>query len=464
MTPNHSPWIHQLRRTRPIVPVSQDLSTDTIIVGGGIAGVTTAFFTLRDTNASVILVEADKVAHGATGHNAGQITTYFERPLSELVQEFGLELAIDGQRAVESGWGLLDQIITEARLTAPLYRFTGYAGLSTYEQVIQHLEDNAYRTKGGMPAEAMLIAEEWETHTALPVEYNGLYALAPQSEILDKLESRNTDYVALLAYQKGCMNSALFSEELLAYLVATYTGRFSFFEGSPVRTITLSQTSAQLEVLDHTLHAKHVVLCTNGFSNFSIDNGGGAEIDTAFHHTVAGRIGYMSGYIEADHHAPTAISYFSKEGESTNDTTGESYFYLTRRPHDQGDEKAYNLLCTGGPERLLPEGAMYSRKDTCSEEMRDAIHEFLNANYQKHPKGKVSYDFCWHGLMGYTPNGVRRVGPEPCNPVLLYNLGCNGVGILPSVFGGERIARWISGETPPPSIFDPNDQRCAVSE
>jgi glycine/D-amino acid oxidase-like deaminating enzyme len=174
---------------------------------------------------------------------------------------------------------------------------------------------------------------------------------------------------------------------------------------------------------------------------------------------IAGRIGYMSGYVEADHHAPTAISYFSKENASTNDPTGESYYYLTRRPHDPGDGKAYNLLCTGGPERILPEGAPYSRKDTCSEEMREVIDSFLSTNYQKHPAEIVTYDFCWHGLMGYTPNGVRRVGPEPCNPVLLYNLGCNGVGILPSVYGGERIAKWLRGDTPAPSMFDPKDQR-----
>ncbi|MFA7302136.1 MAG: FAD-binding oxidoreductase [Candidatus Paceibacterota bacterium] len=459
MTQNRSPWIQQLNRTRPVVPVTRDLDTDVVIVGGGIAGITTAFFTLRNTDASVVLVEADKVAHGATGHNAGQVTTYFERPLSELVQEFGLDLAVDAQRAVESGWGLLDQIITEARLTTPLYRFTGYAGLSTYEQVLQHLQDNAYRTQGGMPAETMLVAEEWREQAALPTEHRALYATAPQSEILSKLETDNTDYIALLAYQKGCTNSALFSEELLAYLVATYPGRFSLYEGSPVRTVALAASAAELKVHEHTLRAAHVVLCTNGFENFSITNEGGVEIDTSFHHMVTGRVGYMSGYLEADHHAPIAVSYFSKHHAPSNDPTGESYYYLTRRPHDPGDGKAYNLLCTGGPDRLLPEGTPYSRHDTCSEEMREAIDTFLRANYHQHPQGNVSYDYCWHGLMGYTPNGIRRIGPEPCNPVLLYNLGCNGVGILPSVYGGERIARWLRGETPPPSIFDPEDQR-----
>ena len=70
------------------------------------------------------------------------------------------------------------------------------------------------------------------------------------------------------------------------------------------------------------------------------------------------------------------------------------------------------------------------------------------------PPGRP-YDFQWHGLMGYTDGRVRVIGPHPRHPTLLYNLGCNGVGFLPSICGGERVARILSGEQLPPSIFDP---------
>jgi hypothetical protein len=38
---------------------------------------------------------------------------------------------------------------------------------------------------------------------------------------------------------------------------------------------------------------------------------------------------------------------------------------------------------------------------------------------------------------------------------LLYNLGCNGVGFLPSIFGGHRISQLLAGQTLAPSVFDP---------
>ena len=457
MIPNHSPWIKELNRTRPVVPLDQPVQTEVAIVGGGIAGVTTAFFALQNTNKQVMLIEADKIAHGATGHNAGQVTSYFERPLAELVEEFGLELAIDGQRSVESAWNLMDEIINVAQLQTPLYRFTGYAGFSSAQQLLSHLKDNSCRLAGGLPVEDIIIAKEWNGLKDIPAEYNDLYSVAEQKDILALLETDNKDYIAVLSYQKGCTNSALFSEELIGYMIANYKDRFSFYEGSPVKTIRLNASGGVLEVLDYAIKAEQIVLCTNGFEHFTIINEAGPEIDTKFHATIAGRIGYMSAYIEPLNNPPTAISYFPKQKE-LNDPTGESYFYLTRRPHEHEGNKSYNLVCTGGPEKVLPNGADYVREDYCSEEIKTGVDNFLRDNHNNFLEDS-EYFFCWHGLMGYTPNGVRRVGPEPLNPVLLYNLGCNGVGILPSIYGSKRISGFLNDEAMARSMFDPKDQR-----
>jgi glycine/D-amino acid oxidase-like deaminating enzyme len=50
---------------------------------------------------------------------------------------------------------------------------------------------------------------------------------------------------------------------------------------------------------------------------------------------------------------------------------------------------------------------------------------------------------------------VRVIGAHPRHRSLLYNLGCNGVGFLPSIHGGRQVARILAGERLPPSIFDP---------
>lgn len=462
MIPNHSPWIQQLKRNRPVFPLQHSLSTDIAVVGGGIAGVVTAYFLLRNTDRKIILLEADKIAHGATGHNAGQVASYFERSLSSLVAEFGLKLAIEGQRSIESAWTLLDEILTEADLRTELHRFTGYAGCATREQLLLHLQDNAYRLEGGLAPENIFIANELGIVDSLPERYKNLHSIIPQSDLLSLLETKNTDYIALIAHQKGCMNSALFTEELAGHLMTKYSKRFSIFEGSPVKQITLKRHQALLTVGEHQVQTGKIVLCTNGFENFSIQNDGGPDINTQFHHLVNGRIGYMAGYIEPLDHPPVAISYFTRNHIGSSDPTGTPYFYFTRRPHEVKSKKSHNLVCAGGPEKVLPNQALYSREETCSESMRLVISEFLQSHYRNYPEGETDYAFCWHGLMGYTPNGVRRIGPEPCNPILLYNLGCNGVGILPSIYGGKRISEWLEGKQLTQSIFDPGDQRCGI--
>ena len=86
---SRSPWLEQLDADSLPRPLDVNCSTDVAIVGAGIAGVATAFFTLRDTSSAVVLIERNRVGRGATGHNAGQLATYFERPLCDLVDAYG---------------------------------------------------------------------------------------------------------------------------------------------------------------------------------------------------------------------------------------------------------------------------------------------------------------------------------------------------------------------------------------
>lgn len=456
---NNSPWLSQVVRTRPLLVLNHDCESEVVIVGAGIAGITTAYFLLRDTDRNVMVLEADEVASGATGHNAGQVVSYFERSFSSIVSEFGLKLAGEGQRDIISAWGLLDQIYQETTIQTPASRFTGYAGCRNIAQVLPHLENNLLRKKAGIEPEKVFVASDL-TLEPIPERFDGLYERVPQREILEHLETADTSFVASLASLKGCLNSAAFTEELAAYLTARYEGRFTIFEKSPVRTLRLFKDKAELAVAKHTVTAQQVVLCTNGFEHFTIENTTGPDINTEFHHMVSGSIGYMAAYVDPESRPASAVSYFSTEtadhaaSQKNNPYDADPYFYVTRRLFYQGDPKQPNLICIGGPEQLVKDTSSYSKTHPFSVDAKKMIDAFLRRSYKHTPKGTVPYSFLWHGLMGYTPNGIRKVGFEPHNPVLLYNLGCNGVGILPSLYGAKRIAQLVRGEKLGPSIFD----------
>ena len=451
MSKNRSPWIHQLDHERPIEKLKQDLETDVAIVGGGIAGVSTAFFLLKNTDKKVVLVEGGRLGQGATGHNAGQITSYLAKPLHELVKEFKPQMVIEAQKAIEEeAWELLDVIYTEAQLDIPLSRFTGHLGVSSKEHLISFLEDNKTREESGLPLKEILVSDSVDFLPEIEKDFPGLYTTAPLKELLARLETDSSQFVAVLSEQKGCMNSALFTQEVAKYLLNTYTGRFKVFEHTHITKVVLHKQQALLDALEHTLTCKRVILCTNGFDSITIFDEAGLEIDTKFHHSVESYIGYMSGYLDKPVKQPTAISYFPN-AEAELDAP---YMYLTRRPYEYNDNK-HNLISIGGPELFLESRKTYEREHEYPDWAKDEIDAFVHDIYKKDPKEKVDYIFTWHGLMGYTPSRLRSVGVEPKNSVLLYNLGCNGVGILPSIYGGKRISQIIKGEKLEPSIFDP---------
>ena len=242
MKKNRSPWLHQLRKDRQSVALHGDKETDVVVIGAGIAGVSTAFFTLKYTDKKVTIVDRFKLAHGATGHNAGQVVSYFECGFASIVERFGPELARHGQAAIDDAWKLMDEMYTDAHLHIPFTRFVGHAGLSTSEQVLFHLKNNYFRRELKLHVENILIANNASFVTTIPLEYEGLYTLVPQEEILNTLETKKADYIALVSDQKGCVNSALFCEEMVLYLLQKYPHRFALYEHTPVHKIVLKDS------------------------------------------------------------------------------------------------------------------------------------------------------------------------------------------------------------------------------
>lgn len=449
---NNSPWIHQLDHSRENKKLSEDLSTDVAIIGAGIAGISTAFYLLKHTSKKVVLLEGYKLAHGATGHNAGQMVSYFERPFADIVAEFGLEMAAHGQKSVEDAWEFAQEMYTEAGLDIPMMRFMGYAGLSTLAQVLEHLEDDRLRRAGGLRTATLEISEDAPFLHEIPEKYHKLFTLVPPHEIAIKLETLDTQYVAALPEQKGVMNSALFCQEVVLYLLEKYADRFSLYEHAPVGKVIVHEEKVILDVGTHTVECQDVVLCTNGFENIEIFTPEGLSVNTRFHHSLHGVVGFMTGYLEPHTGVPAAILYYPEKDPGLTDTPGDPYFYVTRRPYEYEKGTKHNLVSVGGPDVGLESRAHYDRDRAFSEKAKAQIEAFIRQAYDK--KESLEYAFMWHGVMGYTKNMLRMVGPDPSHSHLYYNLGCNGVGLLPSMFGGNKVARQIAGEKFPPSIFD----------
>lgn len=459
MRKKQSPWTHQLphRRTFPSVKVSR--KDDVAVIGAGIAGVTTAYFILTQTSRSVTLFEATRVAHGATGHNAGQLAQYFERPFTDLVQEFGSSLAAEGQRGIQEAFFDVQRIVLDEGLSSRVDVVTGYGGLQDLAGVERMALDILAQKEAGLETEELLLAKNHPALRQLSPAIRAIATWLPHADILSLLETKDKSFIGAVAGTKGCMNSALFTEELLGHLLQKYPRRVRIFENSPVQEVRVRARGVELIFNERvSVQAHDVVLCTNGFEYMKLRDDKGDMLDRWFHRTVRGAVGYMAGYLEERNLPPAAVSFLSPLGSEKDTLTASPYMYVTRRPFEQAPGKHANLVCIGGPEMLLDDTTQYRPLHAYPEHAAKTIQRFLSRTWIRHGR-KKSFDFLWHGLMGYTPNGVRLAGRDSEHQHLFYNLGCNGVGILTSVMGSRRMARLLGGEHLPPSMFDPLPER-----
>ncbi len=449
---NHSPWIEQLDQTIDFPALAAHKKSDITIIWAGIAGVSTAFQLLTHTDLTVTLLEGKKIARGATGHNAGQVVLYFERPFQEIVWEYWLEKAIDGQKALFRWFDVLLEMVDKIGMQEQLEICEGYMGVRSMQQLIRHLENKCLRDTGGAQFDGVLIDQHWSDIHTLPENFRDLVTVVDQSFIREKLET-NEYFPALMTSKKACVNSALFCQTALQYLLKHFSKRLTVHEHSLVSEIRLFPDRAnEVWVDDYKIDSSDVVLCTNGFEHFHIvdlHHSNSRDIDKNFHKNVHGLVGYMAGFFAPLSH-PSATSYYPDS--LPEDWQSEQYFYVTRRTFEKDGEKK-SLICVGGPDSLVPHDNPYDATTHDPKESYDTIQTFL----KKYRTEKVpeSFPYAWHGLMGYTHTGLRYIWQDPHTPHLWYNLGCNGVGIVSSVYGGWKIAKTLSGTSFPPSIFDP---------
>ena len=95
----HGYWLAEAGSVAPTAPATGDLDADVVVIGGGYAGMWTAWHVLeRDPSARVVLLEADVCGHGPSGRNGGFVETFWSN-LPALRERFDDERALAVCRA-----------------------------------------------------------------------------------------------------------------------------------------------------------------------------------------------------------------------------------------------------------------------------------------------------------------------------------------------------------------------------
>ena len=104
-------WILSTKSTN-YEKLNENIKVDTLIIGAGIVGVTTAYLLAKHGIKSVI-IDANKVGYGTTGRNTGKVTTQHGTIYSKINNKYGIETTKLYYEGNQEALNLVKNIIDE---------------------------------------------------------------------------------------------------------------------------------------------------------------------------------------------------------------------------------------------------------------------------------------------------------------------------------------------------------------
>lgn len=152
----------------PDAPLEGEMQADLVIVGGGFAGLWTAYHLLKaDPGMTVVVIEGSAVGYGASGRNGGFAMTLIHRGLAALTEAVGAEQA----KALHEG--AVESIHSIGRICEA-------------EGIDADLQPNGLLTVSNTPLQDASIREEFEMAERLGL---GGFKFLEQSEIRESVHS-----------------------------------------------------------------------------------------------------------------------------------------------------------------------------------------------------------------------------------------------------------------------------------
>lgn len=109
----------------PVNNVEPGRQYDTIIIGGGITGITTALL-LQQAGKKCLLLEAHTLGFGTTGGTTAHLNNFFDTPYHTVINDFGKENADLLARAAEEAMALIKKNVEAHNITCEYGETEGY--------------------------------------------------------------------------------------------------------------------------------------------------------------------------------------------------------------------------------------------------------------------------------------------------------------------------------------------------
>ena len=378
-------------RSRPTLAGPEDC--DVVIIGGGLAGLTTALQLARGGR-KVVLLEAESVGFGASGRNGGFVSPGFATGGDDIARIAGRETAAKLFHLSAEGVEFIRDTIRDLNIAsaAPqpgimsVLRYYDGASLKAYRE--QLLRDYGYE-----------------------LDY------LDTDEVRSVLKSER--------YFQALRNPRAFHMHPLNYLraVAAEIERLGgrIYEGSPAISTSLSGNEKRVRTAGGEVRARQVVFTTGGYTG---------DLDRRLKRAFLP----IATYVMVSEEAPDLIA----SAIATRDAIGDN-----RRAGDY-----YRLVDDG--RRILWGGRITTRAASTAGLVQELRREMIGTYPQL---AGLRTELAWSGLMSYARHLMPQIGEV--EPGVWHCTAFGGHGLNTTAIGGKVVAEAILGQSDRYKLFRP---------
>ena len=368
-------------------------NADVCIIGGGLAGLTAAL-TLVRSGKTVVLLEAERIAWGASGRNGGFVSPGFAAGYDKIEQRVGTDQAKALHRLSIEGVSIVSENIEQYGAGA-ISRTPGILG------VVRHEASSSLKARRDRLGREFDYNVEFKSRDevrallASPRYYQGLY-------------DPNAFHIDPLAYAR-----------MLARAVESLGGRL--FERTAALQLTSSEGAQIVKTSEGEARAKDVLITSGGYTGRLIPQLTRSYLPIATYVMVT-----------APDHAliQSAIRTTAAIGDD-------------RRAGDY-----YRLVDNG--QRILWGGKITTRVSE-PKRLGRLLHETMASTYPQ--LRNLPVETVWSGLMSYARHLMPQIGQ--LRDGVWYCTAFGGHGLNTTAIGGRVIAEGIAGSSDRYRMFEP---------
>lgn len=366
------------------------LTYDVLIVGAGIAGLSTAYWLeKKDPSLKIAIIEKHYLASGASGRNAGFVTCGSANHFNKLQKSFGFEKAIEIWKFSEQNRELLKSEIIQDRAREVDYFSTGAVTVSS--------SDEDWAQQQNVLLKDMLRA-------GIDVE------LIYEKDLLSQYGVKNS--AGGIQYK----HDGLIHPIKLLNLLKSRLKKTTFYFGEEVFTVSSTSSSVQIESQKNIFSGAKLFVCLNGFTG---------QLMPEFKKLIKPQRAQavvtepLPSFVKGPCYLTKHLCYFRQL------PTGE--------------------LLVGGFRNADIE-AENTALDETTEKIQNALTDFIHSYFTQATNVNIKHR--WSGIMGFSADEQMLVGAHPKRQNIYVMAGCASHGMGLSFNIGKTLADSAFGAKP----------------